>query len=110
MALRCSYCGAPAEFLPKRWWQRRARMRRHTCTARENTRRDYVMWLDFTAANDDQAERLAQAWAGTCAAEYGTRYRGLVRLRDGAILFDAERPPRTLADDVAAGLHDRPHP
>ena len=48
------------------------------------------MRLDFTAADDAQAKRLAEAWAGTCAAEYQTTYRGLVRLSDGAILTDGD--------------------
>jgi len=34
---------------------------------------DYDLVLRFTAADDEQAERLALAWAGTCRAEYGTR-------------------------------------
>lgn len=38
---------------------------------------DYEMRLRFTAADDAQAQRLARAWADTCAAEYGTRYAGV---------------------------------
>ena len=41
---------------------------------------EYRLSLDFTAADDAQAERLAEAWAGTCAAEYGTRYAGCSQL------------------------------
>ena len=41
---------------------------------------EYRLSLDFTAADDGQAERLAEAWAGTCAAEYGTRMVGFERL------------------------------
>lgn len=41
---------------------------------------EYRLTLDFTAADDAQAERLAEAWADTCAAEYGTRYAGFERL------------------------------
>ena len=41
---------------------------------------EYRLSLDFTAADDTQAERLAEAWADTCAAEYGTRYGGVQRL------------------------------
>ena len=37
---------------------------------------EYRLSLDFTAADDAQAERLAEAWADTCAAEYGTRMAG----------------------------------
>lgn len=37
---------------------------------------EYELRLRFIAANADQADRLAEAWAGTCAAEYGTRYAG----------------------------------
>ena len=38
---------------------------------------EYEMRLRFTAADGSQASRLAEAWAGTCAAEYGTRYCGI---------------------------------
>lgn len=38
---------------------------------------EYRLSLDFTAADDQQAARLAEAWAGTCAAEYGARYAGV---------------------------------
>ena len=38
---------------------------------------EYELRLRFTAANGLQASRLAEAWAGTCAAEYGTTYAGL---------------------------------
>ena len=38
---------------------------------------EYELRLRFTAANGAQASRLAEAWADTCAAEYGTRYGGL---------------------------------
>lgn len=38
---------------------------------------EYRLSLDFTAADGLQASRLAAAWADTCAAEYGTRYRGI---------------------------------
>lgn len=41
---------------------------------------DYRLSLDFTAADDAQAARLALAWADTCAAEYGTRMAGFERL------------------------------
>ena len=37
----------------------------------------YEMTLEFGAADRAQAERLAAAWAGTCAAEYGTVFRGV---------------------------------
>ncbi len=40
----------------------------------------YRLVLDFTAADDQQAARLGEAWAGTCAAEYGTEFGGVVRL------------------------------
>lgn len=43
---------------------------------------EYRLSLDFTAADDAQVERLAEAWAGTCAAEYGTRMAGFERLGD----------------------------
>ncbi len=52
--------------------------------------RRYAIRLDFTAASDEQAERLAAAWADTCAAEYGTTYQGLVRLSDGASLHPGQ--------------------
>ena len=55
---------------------------------------EYALRLDFTAADNAQAERLAAAWADTCAAEYGTRYRGLVRLNDGAILVSNDPSAR----------------
>lgn len=38
---------------------------------------EYELRLRFTAADGSQASRLAEAWAGTCAAEYGTTYAGL---------------------------------
>lgn len=41
------------------------------------------MLLDFGAADDGQAARLAEAWAATCAAEYGTTFGGVFRLSDG---------------------------
>ena len=41
---------------------------------------EYRLSLDFTAADDAQAERLALAWADTCAAEYGTRMAGFERI------------------------------
>lgn len=43
---------------------------------------EYEMRLRFTAASDTQAERLAEAWAGTCAAEYGTTYCGFQLVAD----------------------------
>ena len=42
--------------------------------------RRYVMQLEFGAADDAQASRLAQAWADTCAAEYGTKYLGFTEV------------------------------
>ena len=50
----------------------------------------YAMRLDFTAADDAQAGRLAAAWADTCAAEYATTYHGLIRVSDGAVLVAKE--------------------
>lgn len=38
---------------------------------------EYELRLRFTAADGNQASRLAAAWADTCAAEYGTCYAGL---------------------------------
>lgn len=43
---------------------------------------EYELRLRFTAADDHQADRLADAWADTCAAEYSTRFAGWVRLPD----------------------------
>ena len=54
---------------------------------------EYRLSLDFTAADDTQAARLAEAWAGTCAAEYGTRYAGVERLDQDAASGDSEPIP-----------------
>lgn len=68
---------------------------------------EYRLSLDFTAADDAQAARLAEAWAGTCAAEYGTRYRGFDRLPAlpepdlspaGLVLAEALRPLADILD------------
>lgn len=42
---------------------------------------EYELRLRFTAASSTQASRLAQAWAGTCAAEYNTRYAGFRQVK-----------------------------
>lgn len=58
---------------------------------------EYRLSLDFTAADDAQAARLAEAWAGTCEAEYGTRFAGVERLtRDvtAEVLARHARDPR----------------
>lgn len=57
---------------------------------------EYRLSLDFTAADDAQAERLALAWADTCAAEYGTRYAGFERLT------------RDVTAEVLAGVRTAP--
>lgn len=66
---------------------------------------DYRLSLDFTAANDRQAQRLGEAWAGTCAAEYGTR-NPTVTPADGSGLLDrcarAERDLATVMRIVTA--------
>lgn len=46
---------------------------------------EYELRLRFTAASDFQAWRLGSAWAETCAAEYGTRYAGLVRISEESL-------------------------
>ena len=53
-------------------------------------------------ADDAQAERLAAAWADTCAAEYATTYHGLVRLSDGAVLA-----PTPIPDVAGTIVRDR---
>ena len=58
----------------------------------------YAMRLDFTAADDAQAERLAAAWADTCAAEYATTYHSLIRVSDGAVLAPPPVPDSPYAD------------
>ena len=63
----------------------------------------YAMRLDFTAADDAQAERLAAAWADTCAAEYATTYHSLIRVSDGAVLA-----PPPVPDVVGTIVRDRP--
>ena len=73
---------------------------------------EYRLSLDFTAADDAQAERLAEAWAGTCAAEYGTRMAGLERLHtcwdpkcqehEGGYVGNPDRP----ADGEFVQRHD----
>lgn len=59
---------------------------------------EYTLTLHFTAADDGQAARLGEAWAGTMAAEYGTRYGGVT-----AHAGDDERPGGVLHD---AALED----
>ena len=63
----------------------------------------YAMRLDFTAADDAQAERLAAAWADTCAAEYATTYHSLVRMSDGAVLTS----PPTAKEHTMIKVGDR---
>ena len=54
---------------------------------------EYEMRLRFKAADVHQAARLAEAWADTCAGEYGTRYAGF-----GYVNFVLWGPDSTLAD------------
>jgi hypothetical protein len=54
---------------------------------------EYRLSLDFTAADDTQAERLAEAWAGTCAAEYGTRMAGVDRIDRFCVTLGHEMVP-----------------
>lgn len=42
----------------------------------------YAMLLRFNAANPTQAQRLAESWAGTCGAEFGTEYAGCFAILD----------------------------
>lgn len=54
---------------------------------------EYELRLRFTAADDAQAQRLAEAWAGTCAAEYSTRYAGVHRVEDGTLCAERGHMP-----------------
>lgn len=57
---------------------------------------EYELRLRFTAADDQQAARLALAWADTCAAEYSTRLAGFERLT------------RDVTAEVLAGMREIP--
>ena len=62
---------------------------------------EYELRLRFTAANGLQASRLAEAWADTCAAEYGTRYAGVQRIDRFCVTLGHETVPA-----AAVGTYD----
>lgn len=57
---------------------------------------EYEMKLGFAAADDGQAGRLVQAWAGTMAGEFGTRL-----LDWGPVGDDPQRLEAPMADVLA---------
>lgn len=62
---------------------------------------EYELRLRFTAADGLQASRLADAWACTCAAEYGTRYAGFT-------LVEQDEPPPSEKGSSRKGIRDIP--
>ena len=65
---------------------------------------EYEMRLRFTAADGLQASRLAEAWAGTCAAEYGTRYAGIELVEDVDARTKLGRYRLFITSDVEVGI------
>lgn len=69
---------------------------------------EYELRLRFTAADDAQAERLAEAWADTCAAEYGTRMAGFERIDQHCVTLGHEGVPATAVGTYDDGLNTHP--